>query len=225
MTSAIYAIVNNVTCDMYVGSAVAVKRRWSAHRNLLAKQSHYNSRLQRAYDKYGASSFDWEIVQFVDDKTQLIASEQFWMNFFAPAYNGRPIANSPLGTKASVETRAKMSAAAKKRGFSEEHKRNISKAKKGICTTSDTQRKKLSELAKAKIVSKETKIKISASLIGNTNAANVQFSVEERANRSKRMLGNTWATGNKYSLDERAVISERMKVLWAKRKQQKEVQL
>ena len=31
MASAIYAIVNTVTRDMYVGSAVAVNRRWNAH--------------------------------------------------------------------------------------------------------------------------------------------------------------------------------------------------
>ena len=66
MTSAIYAIVNNITNDMYVGSAVAVNRRWSAHRNLLTKQCHYNLQLQRAYNKYGNKAFDWEIVQFVD---------------------------------------------------------------------------------------------------------------------------------------------------------------
>jgi group I intron endonuclease len=188
MTSAIYAIVNNVTCDMYVGSAVAVKRRWSAHRNLLTKQSHYNSRLQRAYDKYGASSFDWEIVQFVDDKTQLIASEQFWMNFFAPAYNGRPIANSPLGTKASVETRAKMSAAAKKRGFSEEHKRNISKAKKGVSVMSEEQKQHLSLVNKGKVLSVETREKIRVTSTGryHTTEAKEKISVANKARWAAR---------------------------------------
>lgn len=171
MASAIYAIVNQTTRDMYVGSAVVVNRRWSAHRRALNKQSHHSSRLQRAYDKYGEHCFDWEIVEHVADKSKLIEREQFWMNFFAPAYNGRPIANSPLGTKHSDETRAKMSAAAKNRVFSEEHKRNISKAKKGICTTSEEQKKRLSELNKNKVFSAETRAKISASLIGNKRAA------------------------------------------------------
>lgn len=130
MTSAIYAIVNNITKDMYVGSAVAVNRRWSAHRNLLTKQCHYNLRLQRAYSKYGSNAFDWEIIQFVDNKTQLIAREQFWMNFFVPKYNGRPIANSPLGTKASAETRAKVSAASTGRYHTDEAKQKISVAAK-----------------------------------------------------------------------------------------------
>ena len=171
MTSAIYAIINNVTHDMYVGSAVAVNRRWSAHRRDLAKQCHYNTRLQRAYDKYGPSAFDWEIVQFIDDKTELISREQFWMDFFKPVYNGRPIANSPLGTKHSAETRAKMSAAAKKKVFTEAHRQNISKAKKGICTTSEEQKKRLSVMNTGKVYSAETRAKISASLIGNKRAA------------------------------------------------------
>jgi group I intron endonuclease len=222
MTSAIYAIVNNVTHDMYVGSAVAVNRRWNAHRNLLAKQRHYNLRLQRAYNKYGDKAFDWEIVQFVDDKTQLIDREQFWMNFFAPKYNGRPIANSPLGTKASPETRAKMSASAKKRGFTEEHKQNISKAKKGICTMSEEQKKRLSVLNTGKVYSAETRAKISASGIGNTNAKGAQFSDVEKAKRSARMNGNSFAAGTQYTTEQRAIISKRMKQIWADRKQQKE---
>jgi group I intron endonuclease len=223
MTSAIYAIVNNITNDMYVGSAVAVNRRWSAHRNLLTKQCHYNLRLQRAYSKYGNKAFDWEIVQFVDDKTELIAREQFWMYFFVPKYNGRPIANSPFGTKASAETRAKMSVSAKKRGFTEEHKQNISKAKKGICTISDEQKKRLSELNTGKVFTDETRAKISASGIGNTNAKGAQFSNAERAKRSARMSGNSFAIGTQYTAEQRAVISERMKQIWANRKQQKEV--
>jgi group I intron endonuclease len=183
MTSAIYAIVNNVTRDMYVGSSVGVNRRWSAHRNLLTKKCHYNSRLQRAYDKYGSSSFDWEIIQFVDDKSQLITREQFWMNFFAPVYNGRPVANSPLGTKASDETRAKMSVSAKKRGFSDEHKQNISKAKRGVSVMSEAQKKHLSEVNKGKVLSVETREKIRVTSTGryHTNEAKQKISVAAKA--------------------------------------------
>lgn len=183
MTSAIYAIVNNVTRDMYVGSSVGVNRRWSAHRNLLTKKCHYNSRLQRAYDKYGSSSFDWEIIQFVDDKSQLITREQFWMNFFAPVYNVRPVANSPLGTKASDETRAKMSVSAKKRGFSDEHKQNISKAKRGVSVMSEAQKKHLSEVNKGKVLSVETREKIRVTSTGryHTNEAKQKISVAAKA--------------------------------------------
>ena len=222
MATAIYAIVNNVTRDMYVGSAVAVNRRWSAHRRDLARQCHYNTRLQRAYDKYGKDAFDWEIIQTVGDINKLIEREQFWMDFFAPAYNGRPVANSPLGTKHSAETRAKMSASAKKKVFTKEHKQNISAAKKGICTTSEEQKKRLSEINKGKVFSAETRAKISASGIGNTNAKGAQFNVAEKTKRSARMKGNSFAAGTQYTVEQRAIISNRMKQIWADRKQQKE---
>lgn len=188
MTSAIYAIVNQVTRDMYVGSAVTVNRRWGAHRRDLLKKEHYNARLQRAFDKHGESAFDWEIVQFVDDRAKLIEREQFWINFFQPAYNGRPVANSPLGTKHSAETRAKMSASAKKRGFSDEHRRNISIAKKGICTISEEQKKRLSELNKGKTVSAETRAKLSAAGVGryHTDEAKRKISLATKARWAAR---------------------------------------
>ena len=188
MASAIYAIVNQTTRDMYVGSSVAVNRRWKAHRRDLARQSHYNSRLQRAHDKYGETHFDWEIIEYVEDRSKLIEREQFWINFFAPAYNGRPVANSPLGTKHSAKTRAKMSAAAKKRVFSEEHKQNISKAKKGICTISEDHRKRLSELGKNKVISAETRIKLSLSSTGryHTDEAKQKISVANKARWAAR---------------------------------------
>jgi group I intron endonuclease len=165
MTSAIYAIVNQDTCDMYVGSSVALKRRWSAHRRSLENHSHYNTHLQRAYDKYGAEKFDWEIVESVNDKTNLIAKEQFWIDFFKPAYNGRPTANSPLGTKPSAETRAKMSASAKKRGFSATHRQNISKAKKGL-VISDKQKEQIRATLTGRKLSAEVRAKISLAGIG-----------------------------------------------------------
>ena len=109
MTSAgIYAIVNTETSDMYVGSAVNVVRRWRRHTYDLRKNMHACRHLQNAYHKYGADAFDWEIVEFVDRKEDLISREQFWMDFFHPTYNKRTIANSCLGLKRSPEAREKM---------------------------------------------------------------------------------------------------------------------
>ena len=108
MASAIYAIVNNVTRDMYVGSAVAVNRRWSAHRCNLRKGTHHCTHLQNSYRKHGPDAFDWEIVQFVEDKEKLIEREQFWIDFFQPAYNKRKIASSCLGVKRSQQARNNM---------------------------------------------------------------------------------------------------------------------
>ena len=169
-TSGIYAIVNRVTNDMYVGSSVTIARRWRTHKSQLNNNKHYCLHLQNAYAKYGANFFDWKIIEYVEDNSSLIQREQIWIDFFSPAYNKRHIANSPLGTKHSAETRAKMSVSAKKKIFTKEHKLNISKAKKGVSTISIEQRKLLSELAKNKVFSAESRAKISASLKGNKRA-------------------------------------------------------
>jgi len=131
MASAIYAIVNTVTRDMYVGSAVAVNRRWSAHLCNLRKGTHHCKHLQNAHVKYGEPAFDWEIIQFVDDKVKLIEREQFWIDFFKPAYNKRKIADSCLGVKRSEESRLKMSIAQIGKKQSEETKAKKSAALKG----------------------------------------------------------------------------------------------
>jgi group I intron endonuclease len=196
-TSGIYAIVNNATNSMYIGSAVNMTRRLNTHRQLLKKGKHYSVHLQNAYTKYGETMFRYETVEFVDDKTKLIDREQLWIDFFKPTYNKRKKANSPLGTKHTQETRTKMSLAHKRKVFTDEHKANISVAKKGV-RMSESQKTLLSEIHKGKTISSETCAKLSASLIGNKNAA-----------------------GQTYSEERRAKISERMKKLWAQRKLQK----
>jgi len=195
--SGIYAIVNNTTKGMYIGSAINMTRRLNTHRQLLRKNKHYSLHLQNAYRKHGETAFSYEIVEFVSNKTELIDREQVWIDFFKPTYNKRKKANSPLGTKHSDETRMKMSLAHKNKVFTDEHRANLSKARKGV-PISESQKALLSELHKGKIITKETCAKISSALVGNTNAA-----------------------GQVYSEERRVKISERMKKLWALRKLQK----
>jgi group I intron endonuclease len=152
---------------MYVGSAVAVNRRWNRHFHDLRKNIHACTHLQNAYRKYGANSFDWEIIQFVDDKTNLIPCEQFWIDFFRPVYNKRKIATSclgltrtpeskekmrqaQLGRKQSLETIAKRSTALKGKPRSPEVRAKISASHIGIRPT-DESRLKMSESAKKRV--------------------------------------------------------------------------
>jgi group I intron endonuclease len=167
MTAAIYAIVNQTTRDMYVGSAVNVSRRWSRHAHDLRKGVHACKHLQNAFDKYGAATFDWEIIQFVDAKEKLIQKEQFWIDFFRPAYNKRKIADSCLGLKRSPEAKEKMrlaqlgrkqipetiakrSAALKGRPRPAEVRAKISASHVGIRPTAEA-RIKMSESAKRRL--------------------------------------------------------------------------
>ena len=195
--SGIYAIVNNATNSMYIGSAVNIPRRLNTHRQLLRKGAHYSLHLQNSYCKHTPVSFTYETIEFVDDKTKLIEREQVWIDFFNPAYNKRKVANSPLGTQHTQETRFKMSLAHKGRIFTDEHKAKLSAARKGV-SMSQSQKTLLSQIRKGKPITSETKVKLSIALTGNTNAV-----------------------GQTYSKERRAKISERMKKLWAERKLQK----
>ena len=152
---------------MYVGSAVAVNRRWNRHKHDLRKNVHACQHLQNAYLKYGEEAFGWEIVEFIDRKEDLIRREQFWIDFFRPAYNKRKIANSclgltrtpeakekmrqsQLGRKQSAETIAKRAAALRGKPRPPDVRAKISASHVGIRPSSET-RAKMSESAKRRM--------------------------------------------------------------------------
>ena len=60
----IYAVTNTVSGAVYVGQARNIRKRWEAHRSTLEKGNHRNSHWQRAWNKYGAQAFRFEV--FVD---------------------------------------------------------------------------------------------------------------------------------------------------------------
>lgn len=120
-TSGIYRITNTVSGKFYIGSAVNIDARWRSHRHKLAKGTHHSSHLQNSYNKHGLSSFVFEVVEVVCDKTQLISTEQRWIDDLCPVFNMSPTAGSPLGVKHTPETCAKMSASRMGRKHSAEH--------------------------------------------------------------------------------------------------------
>jgi group I intron endonuclease len=80
LTTLIYVGRCLTTNKVYVGSTRKGKRRPLGHVLLLNKKQHTNSYLQRAWDKYGADSFVWHIVEQCDEKN-LVAREQWWVGF------------------------------------------------------------------------------------------------------------------------------------------------
>ena len=61
--SGIYQIRNLVNGKVYVGSAVNLQHRRREHRSDLRNGNHHSIKLQRAYNKYGESSFAFEILE------------------------------------------------------------------------------------------------------------------------------------------------------------------
>jgi group I intron endonuclease len=103
MDSGIYAITNMCNGKQYIGSAVHLNRRRRQHFSALGKGKHDNSHLQRAFDRYGADTFDFRILEAVPTKEQLVSREQYWIDVARSEdgvlYNQRLVAASNLGLK------------------------------------------------------------------------------------------------------------------------------
>lgn len=95
----------------YVGSAGSARglaRRLKDHLNMLQAGTHHAFKLQLAWNKYGALSF--EVLELVQDG--IIEREQHYIDFFRSAvegYNSNPTAGKTrLGSKLSDETKEKI---------------------------------------------------------------------------------------------------------------------
>ena len=108
--SGVYEIVNIVNGKRYIGSTSNFKRRWTLHCYDLKRGSHHGAVLQRAWNKYGATSFKFNILLIcAKDRDILQMYEQQCFDAFKPEYNSAPIAGSSLGIKRSAKTKAKLS--------------------------------------------------------------------------------------------------------------------
>lgn len=173
MVSGIYKIESN-DGKIYVGSAVNIQSRWKQHINHLNANKHHSVYLQRAWNKYGAEYFTFSILQVVEDKAHLLQYEQLWLNEIFESYNRADIYNisatagSRLGTKQSLEAKAKMSESRTGLVPSSTARSNMSKAQLGnknalgTIHTAET-RAKYAARQTGRRLSEETKAKISAS--------------------------------------------------------------
>jgi group I intron endonuclease len=110
--SGVYAIRNVVNGKSYVGSSISVHNRMAAHKNQLNKGCHHSVKLQRAWVKYGANSFEFSVLELVSDTAKLVEREQHYinsMNAVKAGYNISPTAFSCLGITRSEEVKAKLS--------------------------------------------------------------------------------------------------------------------
>ena len=59
----IYAIINTYNNKTYIGQSIDIYKRWTGHRRELRNQEHGNIYLQRAWNKYGESAFQFKIIE------------------------------------------------------------------------------------------------------------------------------------------------------------------
>lgn len=121
----IYRIVCVKNGRYYYGSSNNIYKRWRSHTRQLRKGTHYNSIIQRSWDKWGGQSFHIELVEIVV-KENLLETEQKYLdenvgksNCMNMSYlaNGGP----PMGHQVSISTRRKISKTLKGRKLSKEH--------------------------------------------------------------------------------------------------------
>lgn len=105
----IYAIVNKITKDFYIGSTKkAFRDRWAGHKSSI-KVGKGCPILQKAWNKYGENSFEFIVIEIIKDKEKIIEREQFYIDFLKPKYNANPIAGSNKNRKWTEEQKHKMS--------------------------------------------------------------------------------------------------------------------
>lgn len=129
----IYAITNNVSKRVYVGSAISIKHRWKTHKNMLRRAEHPSKLLQASWTKHGEDAFSFSILEPVPSKQELLSREQYWIDRLDSAnakigFNLAPTAGSQIGFKHSRDSKKKMREAklGRKVKFSSEHRQNLS---------------------------------------------------------------------------------------------------
>ena len=112
-TSGIYRIVCVPTGKFYIGSAVNLRKRYSDHFTALRHNTHFNPKMQHAFNKYTEQSFTFEVLEIVLIPEMLTMREQYYFDTLKPfgkrGFNTAITAGSQLGMKASAETRKRLS--------------------------------------------------------------------------------------------------------------------
>lgn len=120
MTSGIYQIRHMTSGKVYVGSSGNIPVRWRLHRRELRQGVHHSQKLQRAWNKYGADAFVFEVLAECSIPS-LRSREQHWMdtlNAFTSGYNC-----TAKALEHSEEVRARLAQSAKGRTATSETRR------------------------------------------------------------------------------------------------------
>lgn len=129
--SGVYIITNTANGKRYIGSSVDIHRRWITHVRDLRKGLHGNQVLQRAWVKYGESSFEFTIL-LVCTKDDTLLHEQRYLDEEKPEYNiCLSTTASMLGVSMSDATKQKIGNANRGHVMSEEQKLKLSEVHKG----------------------------------------------------------------------------------------------
>jgi len=122
-------IKNTLNGYSYVGSAANLRKRCLQHVWELNKQKHSNPYLQKVWNKYGTSVFEFYVLEELTDRDLLLTREQFFLDILIPEYNVCPTAGSSKGRVPTTEHREKLRQANKGKPHSAERIANIRKGR------------------------------------------------------------------------------------------------
>jgi len=104
----IYKITNLVSGKLYIGQSINIPSRRDAHFEALRSKRHYNSHLQKSFDKYGEKNF---IFAIIEECELLDAREIYWIKYFKSAdrFYGYNLSYGGTKFKMTQEIKAKIS--------------------------------------------------------------------------------------------------------------------
>lgn len=139
----VYAIRNILDGKMYVGSTRSRKGRWNNHRYFLRLGKHQNRHLQDAYKKHGPSAFVFEVLEKVEEGTNLREAEKRWFEQTQccnPEF-GYNVYPDPTNLIIPEESRRMMSETRRGRKLSLEHVEAISRGLTGLSKSKEHREK------------------------------------------------------------------------------------
>lgn len=213
MTCGIYSITHRDSGRRYIGLSMNIERRWTWHKWQSKKKTN-SSYIHQALSKYGFDDFYFEVIEVCADK-ELSERERHWIGIFDSREQGFNQTRGGYGNAHAMMSVSKLSERMRGVKLSAEHCANISKGKSGKAK-SVAERESFSNAAKARwadpikkaellasrskprVVSSETRKKISESVIRylqNPEARALRLeqmklinsNPESRLNQSKKM--------------------------------------
>jgi group I intron endonuclease len=200
----VYYIEHIPTKRIYVGSTINFHKRFWAHRKMLRTNTHYNVKLQRAWNKHGESDFVFKILETVPIKERILEREQHYLDTLHPHFN--------IATDAVACMRGRRLTESQRVAHKE---RMRACAHKIAATLRGRPGRKLSEEAKRQISAKLKGRRHEPDRIAKAAATRRGF---KHTDEAKKKIGE--ASKQRIRKPEtKAKVSESIRLWWAKKKQ------